>query len=210
MFVWGSILAWLVVTVFTSNVTFLYTLGLVPSYGVSNEVLATGGFWFYCILATAVALLPVIVIETLSVELNPHLLDDVRLLQTIQWKDGVREKLKKLYKAPEAPHEPEAEPEPEPESRPESRLETPLLTPSRTLRSVRSSYAFSHQPGFAELILSGRWMGAREDQVRRERMQRSMTWTGEEPARPPMLKEIPRDKSVPEEFPEKPNPLTIR
>ena len=136
----------------------------------------------------------------LSVELKPTLLDDVRLEQTIEWKQQVKDKLvRKSYDIEEPTQEAETQPETTPETQPEttSRETTPSHLLRSRLLSVRSSYAFSHEAGFADLIMSGRWMGAREDQVRKQRMQRSNTWMCEETDRGPLLKDIPRDKSAP-------------
>ena len=69
-------------TAFTSGVPGLYTLGLIESYGVTNEVMAAGGFWFYWIVATVVTLFPVIILYVLSVELKPTLLDELEQTQT--------------------------------------------------------------------------------------------------------------------------------
>lgn len=203
LFVWASILAWPVVTGFTSGVVLLYISGLVPTYGVTQEVFVAGGFWFYWIVTTVVTIFPVITYYVLTKELRPTLLDDVSLVQKTPWS------IKKLFtrKSDDVPEPAEPEKPAEPtelgsrdEITPEPADSASLLHRHRPL-SVRSSYAFSHEPGFADLIMSGRWMGAREEQVKRERLQRSMTWVCEEPhsQRPPKLKDIPRDQSAPDE-----------
>ena len=202
-------------TAFTSGVPGLYTLGLIESYGVTNEVMAAGGFWFYWIVATVVTLFPVIILYVLSVELKPTLLDDVRLEQTIRWKQEIKDKLFRKSSNVEEQAQPSQEspaassPPPPPEPTRETTPSSHLLR-SRLL-SIRSSYAFSHEAGFADLIMSGRWMGAQEDQVKKQRMQRSNTWVCEETDRAPMLKDIPRDRSAPvEEAEERPHRLGVR
>ena len=155
--IWGSILSWLVVPPILSNILGLYVVGAATYWGVANEVLASSQFWFYCILATAVAILPVILMRLLILQFKPTLLDDVRLWETTKRQKELLDKVKKQFTTPESSVTP--------------RLRVPLH-----VAAWRSSYAFAHEEGFGNLIVTGRYLGASESDVEEERDRRANTW----------------------------------
>ena len=160
MFVWGSILSWFIVLPITSSSP-LYTQTALPSFfnfvGVFYEVFLSSTFWFYWPLATVIALLPTIVFRMLSHDLDPHLVDDVRLKMK---KEGRRLFHRAMIRR-KFPHITIA-----------ARASTEASLASV---SPRTGYAFSHKEGFAELILSGISFGLSRDKVVRERSRRMST-----------------------------------
>ena len=124
LFVWGSIIAWFVVVPII-NTSFLY-VGLIALFrfyvGVSDQVLATATFWFYWPLAAVIALLPTVVFRTIRLDLDPHLVDDVRLKMKM---DG-----KKLFK----------------------RFRSKRSTLRREGTITRTGYAFAHEEGTTAIV----------------------------------------------------------
>ena len=153
-------MSWLVVPPILSNILGLYVLDAATYWGVANEVLASSQFWFYWILATAVALLPIIAMRVLILQFKPTLLDDVRLWETTKRQKELFDKVKKQFATKESP-----------ESSVTPRLRVPLH-----VAPWRSSYAFAHEEGFGNLIVSGRYLGASESDVEKERDRRANTW----------------------------------
>ena len=150
LFVWGSILSWLVVIPIASTGLF-YDLvpGLFRYIGVAFEVLSSATFWIYLPIVTIIALAPTIIFRIMRVDIAPRIVDDVRLLQVQQGR-------KRLFKRFRLHHKHEDKP-----SRP---------------RSVkRSGYAYSHTEGFGELISSGRIFGLNEEEVLAEHRRRLST-----------------------------------
>ena len=150
--IWGSILSWLVVPPFLSNIVPLYVLDAATYFGVANEVLASSMFWWYLIIATMIALVPIIAIRIGATELWPTLLDDVKLLETNKRSEELVESLKKQF------HKDDDDSIP--------------VVPSRW----RTGYAFAHEEGFGQIISTGRYLGALADDVEKERIQRTGTW----------------------------------
>ena len=113
--------------------------------GVGIEVLKTATFWFYVPLAVMVALTPTIITRILKLDLNPHLVDDVRLLQK---KDGpqlfTRRKIKR---------------------------KTPSIR-GRSGSVHRTGYAFAQEAGFGTMITNGRAFGMDQEEVQQERHRR--------------------------------------
>ena len=153
VFVWGSILAWFVVLPITS------AGGLYGTFfeyaGVFYEVLGSATFWFYWPLATAVALLPTVIFRSIRLDLDPHLVDDVRLKAK---KEGpsVFKRLKIQRK-------------PAPE-------QATVASPEKVV--PRSGYAFSHKEGFGEMISTGHIFGMDEDEVQAQHRERVNTYLG--------------------------------
>ena len=148
IFIWCSIASWFVVMPITSSTAFYSEF--FRYVGVAYEVLASATFWFYWPLATVVALSPTVIFRFLRLELTPRLVDDVRLQMK---KEG-----RKLFKRKTI-------------KRKSVKRET---TP--TPKTKRSGYAFSHQKGFAHLIMSGFGFGMRQDNVEAERRERLSSW----------------------------------
>ena len=157
LFIWGSILSWLVVPPFLSNFLPLYDVGLATYYGVANEVLASAMFWWYLILVTFIALAPTFLSRVLKYELKPTLLEDVKLLETKKFNEELLEKFKKQFS-----RETEAEQKP--------------IVP----KLWRTGYAFAHEEGFGQLISSGHYLGALATEVEQERTKRRSTWMSED------------------------------
>lgn len=129
IFVWGSIISWFVVIPFI-GAPFLY--GSFFTYtGVANEVLGTAQFWFYWPLASVIALTPTVIFRFTRLDLDPHLVDDVRL--------KVGKEGRKLFR----------------------RRTFKRKVPKRVEKSAgkRTGYAFAHQQGFGKLITSGLGFG---------------------------------------------------
>ena len=148
LFVWGSIIAWFVVVpLINSTAFYVGFIALFRFYvGVANQVLATATFWFYWPLATVIALLPTVVFRTIRLDLDPHLVDDVRLKMKA---DG-----KKLFKR--------------------FRFKRSSLHRKGTV--TRTGYAFAHEEGFGRIIESGvGFRGMRQDLVEEERRKRLTT-----------------------------------
>ena len=148
IFIWGSILSWLVVIPITSVPGLYGLLNFFEYLGAAYEVLATGTFWIYLPIATVIALLPTIIFRMVRVDVDPHIVDDVRLVQK---KEGRR-----LFKRPKFHFKP--------------------VDSAVTRRSVkRTGYAYSHTEGFGDMISSGRIFGMNEEQVADERRRRLST-----------------------------------
>ncbi len=148
LFVWGSILSWLVVIPITSTELFYNIPGLFRYVGVAFEVLSTATFWIYLPIATVAALAPTIIFRIMRIDLDPHIVDDVRLLQDQQGR--------KLFKRIKLRHKRED-------------------TASRPHSIRRSGYAYSHTEGFGDLISSGRIFGLNEEEVSAEHRRRLST-----------------------------------
>lgn len=178
--IWASILSWFVVPPFLSNFLPLYIVGQSLYYGVSNEVLASSHFWFYFIITAILGVSPVAALRVLQVQIKPTLLDDVRLLESTHSQKELKEKfLRKFSFSIESKAE-------------ESTQDRKPLTKQQ---SLRSSYAFAHEKGFAELIVSGRYIGANEIEVAEERVRR---YTLKRSGRPSPAPDIPPIKEVEE------------
>ena len=156
IFIWGSILSWLVVIPISSTQGLYGLIGFFEYAGVAFEVIRSATFWFYVILSTAVALAPTIIFRTLRLDLSPHIVDDVRLLQK---KEGRR--LFKRLKFHRKPADSDA---------PRSRLST-----------KRTGYAYSHTEGYGKMITTGHIFGMNEEEVFVER-QRRLTMIVSNPA----------------------------
>ncbi len=152
--VWGSILSWLVVPPFLSNIVTLYELDAATYFGVANEVLASAMFWWYLIIATVVALVPMIAVRIVRTELWPTLLDDVKLVETKKRNKEFIETIKKQFYNEDD--------------------QIPII-PTRW----RTGYAFAHEEGFGKIISSGRYLGASAADVEQERINRTGTWMRE-------------------------------
>lgn len=153
MFIWGSILSWLVVPPFLSNVLTLYEVNAATYFGVANEVLASSLFWWYLIIATMIAILPVIAIRIAKNELKPSLLEDVKLCDTNKRYEEIVENLKKQF-----------------------HREDSSSSGGTIPAHWRSGYAFAHEEGFGTIISSGRYLGALATEVEQERVRRTNTW----------------------------------
>lgn len=113
-------------------------------------------FWWYLIIATVIALAPVILLRILHTELFPSLLEDVKLCENKAREKDILESIKKPF------------------SRKEEEKEE--VYPNIPVMHSRSSYAFSHEEGFGRLILSGKYLGASAVDVENERTLRRNTW----------------------------------
>ena len=138
LFVAGSIIAWFVVIPFMSA-DVVYT-GFLPAFdfygGVAFQVLRSATFWFYWPLAAVIALLPTIITRIIRLDLFPHLVDDVRLLQK---KEG-----RSIFK----------------------RRKIHRKSASFRRNSVkRSGYAFAQESGFGKMIFTGRMFGMNEGEI---------------------------------------------
>ena len=155
IFVWGSILSWLVVIPITSAPGLYGILGFFEYLGVAYEVIPSGIFWFYLPLATVIALLPTIIFRIVRLDVDPHIVDDVRLKQK---KEGRR-----LFKRLKFHRKPVDS----------------AVTRRATVK--RTGYAYSHTEGFGEMITTGRIFGMNEQEVNDERRRRLSTIIGENP-----------------------------
>lgn len=144
LFVWGSIIAWFVVIPFMSAGP-VYS-GFLPLFalyaGVAIEVLGSATFWFYWPLAVMVALSPTICSRITRLDLDPHLVDDVRLLQN---KEG-----RSIFT-----HQ-------KPSRKPSFRAQS----------VKRSGYAFAQEEGYGKMIASGKIFGQDEQEVQKKHSQR--------------------------------------
>ena len=126
--VWGSIASWFVVIPFIGTSVFH---GSFFNYtGVANEVLSTAQFWFFWPLAAVISLTPTVMFRFMRLDLDPHLVDDVRLNVAKEGRSLFRRRTFKR-KVPKQ-----------------------LATSNK-----RTGYAFAHQQGFARLIMSGLGFG---------------------------------------------------
>lgn len=148
IFVWGSILIWLVAIPIMSAGGLYGLIDLFLYVGVAFEVLRSASFWFYLLLATAIALAPTIIFRIMRLDVNPHIVDDVRLLQ--------KNEGRRLFKRLKFHRKP-----------PESAV---------SRRSVkRTGYAFSHTEGYGDMITTGHIFGMNEEEVFAERQRRLST-----------------------------------
>ena len=165
---------------FLSNFLPLYLVGQSYYYGVANEVLASSHFWFYFIIAAILGVFPVAALRVLLVQIKPTLLDDVRLMESTHSQKELKNKvLRKLSLSVESKAE-------EPTSHTKPLIKQP---------SLRSGYAFAHEKGFAELIVTGRYIGANEAEVAEERVRR---YTLKRSGRPSPAPDIPPIEEVEE------------
>jgi phospholipid-translocating ATPase len=153
IFVWGSILSWLVVIPITSAPGLYGILGFFEYLGVAYEVIPGGIFWFYLPLATVIALLPTIIFRIVRLDVDPHIVDDVRLKQK---KEGRR-----LFKRLKFHRKPVDS----------------AVTRRATVK--RTGYAYSHTEGFGDMITTGRIFGMDMQEVHVERRRRLSTIIGE-------------------------------
>lgn len=151
-FVWGSIVSWFVVIPITS--TGLFYSDFFRYNAVANQVLSTATFWFYWPLAAFAALLPTVVFRMLRLDLSPKLVDDVRLKQHAEGRHLFKRKI--------------------------------LLRGTKTKRKEtfvrRSGYAFSQEPGFADLICTGRGFGLSAENIEQQRNEYMNTWRSSRPS----------------------------
>ena len=149
LFVWGSILSWLVVIPIAGTGALYDSVpGLFRYVGVAFEVLSSATFWIYLPIAAVAALAPTIIFRIMRVDIAPHIVDDVRLLQDQQGR--------KLFKRIRLRHKHEA-------------------TATRPGSVRRTGYAYSHTEGFGDLISSGRIFGLNEEEVLAEHRRRLST-----------------------------------
>ena len=149
LFVWGSILSWLVVIPIAGTGALYDSVpGLFRYVGVAFEVLSSATFWIYLPIAAVAALTPTIIFRIMRVDIAPHIVDDVRLLQDQQGR--------KLFKRIRLRHKHEA-------------------TATRPGSVRRTGYAYSHTEGFGDLISSGRIFGLNEEEVLAEHRRRLST-----------------------------------
>ena len=153
VFVWGSIISWFVVIPITSSPGLYNFLDSFHYNGVAYEVMGSAAFWFYWPLATMVALMPTVIFRLLRLDLNPHLIDDVRLREK---KEGKQQFRRRTIRRKSAKKE-------------------------HGITAKRTGYAFAHQEGFAHLIMSGLGFGIMLDRVKEERRQRMSSWMGSAP-----------------------------
>ena len=146
IFIWGSILSWLVVIPISSTSGLYGLIGFFQYAGVAFEVIRSATFWFYVPLATIVALMPTIIFRTMRLDFDPHIIDDVRLVQK---KEGRR-----LFKRLKFHRKPE-----------ESAI-------TRAPSTKRTGYAYSHTEGYGQMISTGHIFGMNEQEVIRERQKR--------------------------------------
>ncbi len=152
LFIWGSILSWLVVIPITSAPGLYGIAGFFEYLGVAYEVLATATFWIYLPIAVIIALLPTIIFRVVLVDIDPHIVDDVRLQQK---KEGRR-----LFK------------------RLKLRRKPVYSEVTRRATVKRTGYAYSHTEGFGDMITTGRIFGMDEREVADERRRRLSTIIG--------------------------------
>ena len=145
VFIWGSILVWLVAIPITSAPGLYGFIGLFEYLGVAYEVIPSATFWFYLPLVTAIALAPTIIFRVIRLEADPHTVDDVRLLQH---KEGRR-----LFKRPKFRRKP---------------MEAAVTQNS----PKRTGYAFSHTKGYGQMITTGHIFGMNENEVFEEHQRR--------------------------------------
>ena len=148
IFIWGSILSWLVVIPITSTEGLYGIIGFFEYAGVAFEILSSATFWFYLPVTVAVALAPTIAFRIMRLDVNPHTIDDVRLLQ--------HQEGRRLFKRLKFHRKP------------------PASAVSR--RSVkRTGYAYSHTEGYGKMITTGHIFGMNEEEVLAERHRRIST-----------------------------------
>lgn len=148
LFVWGSIISWFVVVPFMSaRAIYAGFLPLFTFYGgVALEVLGSATFWFYWPLAVMIALSPTIISRMIRLDFDPHLVDDVRLLQ--------KKKGRSIFKRPKLHRKP------------------PSPIPRRASTVRRTGYAFAQEEGYGKMISSGKMFGMNEQEVQGKRNKR--------------------------------------
>lgn len=145
VFIWASILIWLVAIPITSAPGLYGFLGLFEYLGVAYEVIPSATFWFYLPLVTAIALAPTIIFRVIRLEADPHIVDDVRLLQ--------HQEGRRLFKRPKFRRKP---------------VEAAVTQNS----PKRTGYAFSHTEGYGQMITTGHIFGMNENEVFEEHQRR--------------------------------------
>ena len=145
VFIWGSILIWLVAIPITNAPGLYGFLGLFEYLGVAYEVIPSATYWFYLPLVTAIALAPTIIFRVIRLETDPHIVDDVRLLQH---KEGRR-----LFKRTKF-------------------RQKPMEAAVRQTSPERTGYAFSHTEGYGQMITTGHIFGMNENEVFEEHQRR--------------------------------------
>ena len=136
---------WLVAIPITSAEGLYGIIGLFEYLGVAFEVIPSATFWFYLPVVTAIALAPTIIFRVVRLEADPHIVDDVRLLQH---KEGRR-----LFKRPKFRQKP---------------MEAAVTQKS----PKRTGYAFSHTEGYGQMITTGHIFGMNETEVFEEHQRR--------------------------------------
>eukprot|EP00794_Sanderia_malayensis_P010085 gene10085-11115_t len=131
-FIWGSIVFYFLFS-FTIYSPEIYDLavGGVGFVGMAVNVFGSGLFWATIILTSSVCLLPIVGFRWVNSKVNPTLSDFIR---KGDWKER-RKHAESLLSL---------------------RRSRASLRSRRS--SKRSAYAFSHQSGFGELIMSGKWL----------------------------------------------------
>ena len=160
IFVWGSILIWLVAIPITNAPGLYGLIGLFEYLGVSFEVIPSATFWLYLPLVTSIALLPTIMFRSIRLDVDPHIVDDVRLLQK---KEGM-----KLFKRRKFRRK---------------TVEAGVKQESVKRRSA-TGYAFSHTEGYGQMITTGHIFGMNEDEIFAERQRRISTIISAPPSCP--------------------------
>jgi len=138
--IWGSIVLWFVCTMVSATSPFyLSPIGydILAYLGVPFEVLATGNFYFYCMLVVVINLFPVIVFRMVQKELMPTTVDDVRLKLAKEGDLKLKDYLFTL-KGKFHPHIPAR-----------------FRRPRDKTKPPRSGYAFAHEGGFGGIITTG-------------------------------------------------------
>eukprot|EP00112_Aurelia_sp_Birch-Aquarium-sp1_P008224 Seg1901.2 transcript_id=Seg1901.2/GoldUCD/mRNA.D3Y31 product="Phospholipid-transporting ATPase ID" protein_id=Seg1901.2/GoldUCD/D3Y31 len=131
-FIWGSIIFYFMFS-FTlySPAFFSLAPASIGYVGMAINVFGSGIFWLTIVITASVCLLPVVGYRWITQKFNPTLADLVR---------------KGVWK----------------ERRKHAESLVSLRRSRASLRSrhsaKRSGYAFSHQPGFGDLIMSGKWL----------------------------------------------------
>ena len=146
IFIWGSILSWLVVIPISSTSGLYGLIGFFQYAGVAFEVIRSATFWFYVPLATIVALTPTIIFRTMRLDFDPHIIDDVRLVQ--------KNEGRKLFKRLKFHRKP---------------ADSVI---ARAPSTKRTGYAYSHTEGYGQMISTGHIFGMNEEEVIRERQKR--------------------------------------
>ena len=142
--VWLSIASWFIVIPITGTAAFYGTF--FQFVGVANQVLSTTIFWFYLPLSAVISLLPTMVFRLVKLYRRPTFADFVRLKQL---PEGGKSRVFRHLK-----------------------FKRKVKTLGEGVKELRSSYAFSHQQGFAPLITTGLIFGMNPEDVRKEHLRR--------------------------------------
>ncbi|KFD54817.1 hypothetical protein M513_04251 [Trichuris suis] len=129
IFTWGSLALYFLVAILYYELL-PYEIAHQNGYGTAWQMMSYPNFWLSIVLITVLLMIPPVSLRFLCTDLNPSLADRIR----------VKQNLKRLQtRISELPLRPR---------------QVGASTRSRR-PSTRSSYAFSHHPGFGELITKG-------------------------------------------------------